>query len=426
MLGYQQCDINAKEPIKESVWVRDDLIAGAVMPAYGGYDAAWAGVTEDELAQESLWRMEPWDWQFAPVLYATELPEYDPVYDPNDSLGMLLDPNTVIDAEGLSLGGLEMLAMSVAGPTSELTASAVGSVIGNPYYFTGRRLDILDGGAKLIQINRHRYYDYRTGRWLSVDPLGYVDGMNGYEYVTENPCGKSDPLGLICRVISKRNFPQELVKSKSDLSADYIHGAQYEYSYAEIVTTSDGSDNNWSKLKDIAGDLAIGFLENMLKGTLPTFATSPSQKLPTLIRQYEFDIRFMHFECRNNPRLYRWKKLNIPVTVACVGTEGIGGEQVLGGKSGRSEFERSIRLLQKEIYQILPVWIRNNGGKYQNLLWEDNEEIIQYNELWEYNIKLNVGHGVHWSNVDNNEREYKFNELDWYTPGEFNIKEWTE
>ncbi len=197
---------------KPSVWVRDDLIAGAVMPAYGGYDeAAWAGVTEDELAQESLWRMEPWDWQFAPVLYATELPEYDPVYDPNDSLGMLLDPNTVIDAEGLSLGGLEMPAMSVAGPTSELTASAVGSVIGNPYYFTGRRLDILDGGAKLIQINRHRYYDYRTGRWLSVDPLGvvpgdtmngfsplrqYTDGVNLYEYVKSGPMMNGDLTGL--------------------------------------------------------------------------------------------------------------------------------------------------------------------------------------------------------------------------------------
>ncbi len=100
--------------------------------------------------------------------------------------------------------------MSVAGPTSELTASAVGSVIGNPYYFTGRRLDILDGGAKLIQINRHRHYDYRTGRWLSVDPLGvvpgdyenafsplgqYADGGNLLEYVGDNPVEYYDPLG---------------------------------------------------------------------------------------------------------------------------------------------------------------------------------------------------------------------------------------
>lgn len=39
-------------------------------------------------------------------------------------------------------------------------------------------------------------YDYSTGRWLQRDPLGYVDGMNLYEYVESNPVKNFDSNGL--------------------------------------------------------------------------------------------------------------------------------------------------------------------------------------------------------------------------------------
>jgi hypothetical protein len=42
---------------------------------------------------------------------------------------------------------------------------------GNPYLFTGRRVDFLDNGSLTLQYNRHRYYDYYTGRWTTHDPL---------------------------------------------------------------------------------------------------------------------------------------------------------------------------------------------------------------------------------------------------------------
>ncbi|MHC4621387.1 MAG: RHS repeat-associated core domain-containing protein, partial [Planctomycetota bacterium] len=65
----------------------------------------------------------------------------------------------------------------------------------NPYYFTGRRVDILDNGSLKIQYNRNRYYDYYTGRWLTQDPLGYADGRNLYEYAKGNPLTAFDPFG---------------------------------------------------------------------------------------------------------------------------------------------------------------------------------------------------------------------------------------
>jgi RHS repeat-associated protein len=52
------------------------------------------------------------------------------------------------------------------------------------------------GGAYLA---RNRWYDPLLGRWLSRDPMGYVDGMNSYLYVAANPLVLIDPLGLFLR-----------------------------------------------------------------------------------------------------------------------------------------------------------------------------------------------------------------------------------
>ena len=69
------------------------------------------------------------------------------------------------------------------------------SPYGNPYYFTGRRVDEIDNGAWLIQYNRNRFYDYDTGCWLNQDPIGYQDGVNLYAYVGSNPVNRIDPQG---------------------------------------------------------------------------------------------------------------------------------------------------------------------------------------------------------------------------------------
>ena len=61
----------------------------------------------------------------------------------------------------------------------------------NPWRFAGKRLD---PELKLIYFGK-RYYDPGMGRWLTQDPAGFVDSMNLYQYVFNNPLRYADPNG---------------------------------------------------------------------------------------------------------------------------------------------------------------------------------------------------------------------------------------
>lgn len=62
---------------------------------------------------------------------------------------------------------------------------------GNPYFFTARRLDPLTG----LYYYRNRYFDPRTGRFISRDPVGYREAANLYQYARLNPQRAGDPMG---------------------------------------------------------------------------------------------------------------------------------------------------------------------------------------------------------------------------------------
>jgi RHS repeat-associated protein len=64
------------------------------------------------------------------------------------------------------------------------------------YQFTGR-----DKDAELdLQRNRARFYDPKSGRWISHDPLGFDAGdSNLYRYVNNEPLAFGDPSGLQVR-----------------------------------------------------------------------------------------------------------------------------------------------------------------------------------------------------------------------------------
>jgi RHS repeat-associated protein len=62
-----------------------------------------------------------------------------------------------------------------------------------PYTFTAREFDPETG----LYHYRARQYDWRTGRFTTIDPLGFDSGsINLYSYVGNNPTNYTDPLGL--------------------------------------------------------------------------------------------------------------------------------------------------------------------------------------------------------------------------------------
>ena len=112
-----------------------------------------------------------------------------------------------------------LLGTFVDQPTHACLSTATGSTIGNPYYFTGRRLDALVGanGVKQFYDYRTRIYDPVNARFSQRDLLGYVDGMNLYEYVSSRPTALVDPWGT-----------QKYAAAECDLRTGQIKVIRYE------------------------------------------------------------------------------------------------------------------------------------------------------------------------------------------------------
>ncbi len=122
---------------------------------------------------------------------------------------LVQDPQCAVfdfDASGaLDPGDYGTLLGLVGQPAGTLWGGCViqlaGSAVGNPYFFTGRRLDAfpLSTAAEPVQLYhyRARTYDPVHGRFLQRDPAGYVDGGNLFEYVASRPLGLVDPSGEI-------------------------------------------------------------------------------------------------------------------------------------------------------------------------------------------------------------------------------------
>jgi RHS repeat-associated protein len=66
------------------------------------------------------------------------------------------------------------------------------SALGNPFLYTGRRLEPETG----LYYYRARCYDPDSGRFVARDLLEYADGMSLYQYLQSNPMAYFDPLGL--------------------------------------------------------------------------------------------------------------------------------------------------------------------------------------------------------------------------------------
>ena len=146
---------------------------------------------------------------------------------------------------------------------------AAASTIGNPYKYTGRRLDAETG----LYYYRARYYDPHLRRFIETDPIGYAGGMNLYAYVGNSPLGFVDPLGLAGHhympreIFENMGFPTEVVKFFEKQTTGKIPGghgwsrAHKEYNAAvkELV------DNYLTKKNIKTACMTIDEAEDLLK-----------------------------------------------------------------------------------------------------------------------------------------------------------------
>jgi RHS repeat-associated protein len=94
------------------------------------------------------------------------------------------DENVVESYEYAPYGATAILDQSAS------TVSA--SPVGNPFLYTGRRLDDETG----LYYYRARHYSPSLKRFVQRDPLEYVDGPNALAYCRSAPVSRHDPLGM--------------------------------------------------------------------------------------------------------------------------------------------------------------------------------------------------------------------------------------
>jgi len=71
----------------------------------------------------------------------------------------------------------------------------------NPFRFPGQYYDSETG----LHYNWNRYYDPKTGRYLTPDPIGLEGGINLFTYVANSPTTSMDPSGL-SRIMTLRRL----------------------------------------------------------------------------------------------------------------------------------------------------------------------------------------------------------------------------
>ena len=125
------------------------------------------------------------------------------------------------------------------------------SAYGNRHGFQGR---LWDSEIELYDY-RARVYSPKFGRFMQRDPAGYVDGMNRYAFVKNNPMRWLDPSGLFGVEIDGINFgigePNYVATNFSEYASDFGGGAAV---MADSMT-------NLEELGNALGYQVVGALE---------------------------------------------------------------------------------------------------------------------------------------------------------------------
>ncbi|NBB95343.1 MAG: hypothetical protein GVY16_06340 [Planctomycetes bacterium] len=134
-----------------------------------------------------------WDQRYIDAPIARFDAAGDAVYYTNDAnmnvTSLVEESGTVIERYAYSPYGERTVL------DADWSADADGvSDVDNTLGHQGLHLDT----ESALYYNRNRYYSPALGRFITRDPLGYVDGMSVYEYAKSTAVNMTDPEGLEC------------------------------------------------------------------------------------------------------------------------------------------------------------------------------------------------------------------------------------
>ena len=93
-----------------------------------------------------------------------------------------------------------------------------------------------------LHYNYHRYYDPKTGRYLTPDPIGQFGGINLFVYAQLNPINATDPWGLET-IVLPGPVPLPIIPPKTPVQqaadkqlSNVLHGTWMNYAHPPLIT----------------------------------------------------------------------------------------------------------------------------------------------------------------------------------------------
>ncbi len=157
------------------------------------------------------------------------------------------------------------------------------SAVVNNFRFAGQYFDDETG----LHYNYHRYYDPKTGRYLTPDPIGLGGGINLFVYASNNPINAIDPFGLMEDAIRapKGFFGRQL---------DSVNTRIHQFNNPEVWGPGQG-EKNFMLLVD-AATIALSFgaekigrtcLSNIASKNIPKLSPTVSELLQLGVKGFQ-------------------------------------------------------------------------------------------------------------------------------------------